>query len=144
MILYLESSAVLAWLLGEPRGAAVRSAVDSAQTVVTSVVTLVESHRALVRAEHATQISAADRQRLKGLLARAQRGWVLMEVSAEVRARVEEPFPVEPLRTLDALHLATALLFARVYPDLEVISHDQRLVENARALGLDVRPVSGS
>jgi len=108
------------------------------------MVTLVESHRALVRAEHATQISAADRQRLKGLLARAQRGWVLMEVSAEVRARVEEPFPVEPLRTLDALHLATALLFARVYPDLEVISHDQRLIENARALGLGIRPVSGS
>jgi len=139
MVLYFETSAILAWLLGESAASAVHAAVDEAQTVLASVIGLVETHRALVHAETGGQIAAADRQRLRGLLARAHRGWVLMEVSSEVRERAGERFPIEPVRTLDGLHLATALLFARVYPDLEVLSLDRRVADNARALGFRVR-----
>ena len=138
--LYLETSAVLAWLFGEPTAPLVRRAVDEAQTIVSSVLTIVEARRALVRAERGGQIAAATRQRLRGLLARAQRGWMLMEVSHEVRERAGESFPVEPLRTLDGLHLATALAFARVHPDLRVLSFDRRVIDNAGALGLPVAP----
>ena len=49
--LYLETSALLSWLLGEPEGDAVRQAVDEAAVVVTSRLTLVESERGLLRAE---------------------------------------------------------------------------------------------
>ncbi len=103
-------------------------------------MTIVEAHRTLVRAEAGGEISAADRQRLSGLLARVRRAWTLMEVSAEVRERAGDRFPVEPVRTLDALHLATALAFARAYPDLRVLSFDRRIVENATALGLTPTP----
>ncbi len=140
MVLYLETSAVLAWLLGESTAGRVRTVVDRAETVVTSVLTIVEAHRALVRAETGGLISAADRQRLRGLLARVQRGWTMMEVSADVRNRAGEAFPIEPVRTLDGLHLATALAFARAYPDLFVLSFDRRFLDNATPLGLALAP----
>jgi uncharacterized protein with PIN domain len=38
---YVESSALLAWLLGEPRARAVISGLNRAQTVATSVLSLV-------------------------------------------------------------------------------------------------------
>jgi len=44
---------------------------------------------------------------------------------------------VEPVRTLDAIHLATTLAFTRAFSDLEIVSFDRRLLENARALGID-------
>ncbi len=138
--LYVETSAVLAWLFGESTAPAVRRAIDEAHTILTSVLTIVEAQRALIRAEAGGLISAADRQRLRGLLARAQRAWTLMEVAPEVRERVGDRFPAEPLRTLDGLHLATALAFARVHADLRVLSFDRRVIENAEALGLRVSP----
>ncbi len=45
-------------------------------------------------------------------------------------------FPVEPIRTLDALHLASALELLRLFPDLTVLSFDRRIVENLAPLGL--------
>ena len=136
MTVYLESSAVLAWLLGQRGGADVRSRVDRADRVVTSVLTMTEVRRTLVRAERMGELPAAQGQRLRGLLARAARAWIQMEASSEVRARAEESFPVEPVRTLDALHLATAVLFTRAYPDLTVLTFDPRVAANAEALGL--------
>jgi hypothetical protein len=40
------------------------------------------------------------------------------------------------VRTLDAIHLSTALLFAAAYPDLAVLTSDERVARNAEALGL--------
>ena len=40
------------------------------------------------------------------------------------------------MRTPDAIHLATALEFAAVFPDLRVLSYDERIRMNAEALGI--------
>lgn len=133
---YLESSALLCWLLGEARASEVVERVNEAKAVVTSVLTLVESERALVRAENRQLLSAADAQRLRGMLHRARPGWVLMDVTDEVRERAARPFPLEPVRTLDAIHLATALAFTAAFPDLTVLTHDARIGDNCEALGL--------
>ena len=133
---YFETSALLAWLLGESRSAEVKKRIDSAEVVVTSVLTLVEAERALVRAETGKLLNAGDGEKLRGLLARSKTGWILMEISEDVRARASRFFPAEPLRTLDAVHLATALVFMRVFPELELLSYDERILKNARALGM--------
>ncbi len=135
--LYVETSAVLTWLLGETRADEVRVTVDSAEVVVTSSLTFTETERAVVRAESERLIRAADGQRLRGLLRRASSGWMRMTVSEDVLARAGRPFPVEPVRTLDAIHLATALAFTRAFSDLRLLSFDRRLLENSRALGID-------
>ncbi len=135
---YAESSALLAWLLGEPRGHEVVSTLNRAETVAASVLSLVEVERALHRAEWRRILTAGQSERLRGMLGRAKAGWVLMEISEEVRSRAIRAFPIEPVRTLDAIHLATALVFMRAFPDLQLLSHDQRIVENARPLGIDI------
>ena len=59
MKLYLESSAVLAWLLGEPRGTLVRPALENAEFIVSSDLTVVECDRVLVRATALGELSEA-------------------------------------------------------------------------------------
>ena len=39
-------------------------------------------------------------------------------------------------RTLDAIHLATALAFTEAFPELGVVSLDRRILDNAESLGL--------
>ena len=46
--------------------------------------------------------------------------------------------PREPVRTLDALHLATVLRVAEFRPGLDVLSFDRRIRANAAAPGFGV------
>lgn len=135
-VVYAETSAVLGWLLGEeslPQPAAV---IDSAERVVTSALTLLEASRGILRAATEGRVSAADASRLRGLLARAASGWDLMEITADIRTRAAEAFPVEPVRTLDAVHLSTMLDFVRIFPEMSIVSFDARILANLGPLGL--------
>jgi predicted nucleic acid-binding protein len=64
-------------------------------------------------------------------------GLVLVELSPLVLERALDPFPI-PVRTLDALHLATAHYLAERRSSLTLATYDQRLAEAARHLGLEV------
>lgn len=59
----------------------------------------------------------------------------MVELAPTVLARALDPFPV-PLRTLDALHLATALYVAERLRDLRVAAYDERINAGAQALGM--------
>lgn len=135
-VVYAETSAVLAWLLGDESRLRARRVVDSADQVVTSVLTLVEVTRGILRAANEQRVAAVDASRLRGLLARTTTAWELMEITPEIRVRAGEPFPVEPVRTLDAIHLATALQFARALPELSVLTFDERILANLEPLSL--------
>ena len=134
--IYLETSAVLTWLFGEPRSEEVLQTVNPADVVVTSTLTYAEVSRALLRAETDTVLRGGEAQKLRGILERARTGWMAMAVSDNVLARASRPFPAEPVRTLDAIHLATALEFTRAFADLRVLSFDRRIRDNAEALGI--------
>ena len=134
--IYLESSAVVHWLLGQSRAAEVRQRVDQAEVVLTSALTVTETERVLIRAEGQEAIKGGDAQRLRGLLNRVQASWTRMAVTSDVLARAGRAFPVEPVRTIDAIHLATALEFVAAYPDLQMLSFDERVRSNAEALGI--------
>jgi hypothetical protein len=58
-------------------------------------------------------------------------------MSDDVARRSEEAFPIEPVRTLDAIHLASALFLRQALPDLAIVSADERVRMNARALGFE-------
>lgn len=135
-VVYAESSALLSWMLGEPEGDAARECIDRAETIVTSVLTSIEAARAFARAEHEGILSAKEVQGLRGLLRRTLAQWIQMEIDSAVRERAALPFPTEPVRTLDALHLATALEFAQAFPQIELLSFDRRIRDNAEALGI--------
>ena len=63
-----------------------------------------------------------------------------MRIEGEVVERARRPFPVEPIRTLDAIHLASALLASARVADLGLLSLDERVRTAGRALGLPVVP----
>ena len=62
----------------------------------------------------------------------------IVAVSEEVLERVGRPFPVEPIRTLDAIHIATAELLGDPPALVLFITRDKRVADNARALGYQV------
>jgi predicted nucleic acid-binding protein len=64
----------------------------------------------------------------------------VLRVAAEVVERARQPFPGEPIRTLDALHLASALVARSAVPGLQLLSLDDRLRRRAKALGFGIVP----
>jgi predicted nucleic acid-binding protein len=140
MRLYAESSAVLRWLLGANGGESVRQTLASAKVVVTSALTTAEVARTLRRLRETGEIDgpAHDQAWLRYRSALAH--WDVYAVTDNVLARVEERFPAEPVRTLDAIHLSTAVQFSLEASPLTVLSTDLRIRENAIGLGLSVAP----
>lgn len=141
MIVYAESSAVLGWLLGGPRGEEVRHALESADGVVASRRTHLECLRAIVRLEATRQATPGDTERLLGVFTRASAEWTMIDIAAELVERAGAPFPEEPVGGLDAIHLASALVVRAVTPTLEMAALDTRVRRNAVRLGIPVRPV---
>ena len=63
-----------------------------------------------------------------------------MAVTDPVPARAGQGWPIEPLRTLDAIHLATAPIFSQDVLLVTVLSTDRRGRDNAQRLGLSLAP----
>lgn len=63
-----------------------------------------------------------------------------MRIEGDVVERARRPFPFEPVRTLDAIHLASAILANTLVADLALLSLDERVRRAGRALGLHVVP----
>lgn len=130
---YLDTSVLLAVAFGERPRLPGWAALEQP---VASELARVEALRSL------------DRRRAQGLLALSElvirRGFVLelleaielVEVSRPVLARAAEPFPT-PLRTLDAIHLSTAILLAGE-GRMQFATHDVELGAAARSVGLTV------
>jgi predicted nucleic acid-binding protein len=140
MNLYADSSAVLAWLLEEATAGSVEQAFDLADGVVASDLTLVECDRALVRAHILGLLSEMEAVRRRAVLEAVSVNWMILKLDREVLERSRRRFPAEPLRTLDALHIASALAARSVISDLALLSLDNRVRENGAALGFDVFP----
>ncbi len=134
--LYVETSAILRYLFGDDEAEAVRTAIDSSAQVLSSRLTALEVRRAVARAEKREELSAADAERVRGTFAFIARSWIIREVSPVILDRAGEEFPIEPVRSLDAIHLASCLGLLRVFPDLHVLSFDVRVAGNAKALGI--------
>jgi hypothetical protein len=62
----------------------------------------------------------------------------LVALEDVVLERAAEPFPTM-LGSLDAIHLASAVLAREEFDDLVLATHDDELAIAARALGFDVR-----
>lgn len=140
MNVYAESSAVLAWLLGEETGRSVREVLHHTQLVMASDLTLVECDRVLIRAVTTGEIDEAAAADRRAHLNAAASHWHLWRVSPNIVERARHPFPAEPIRTLDAIHLASALAVRSAVPGLELLTLDDRIRRAAKELGFHVQP----
>ena len=69
-------------------------------------------------------------------MTRIMSGWSVVAVTSEVLASGRSRFP----EVLDAIHLGTLLVTRTSVPDLQVLSLDDRVRDNARRLGFTVLP----
>jgi predicted nucleic acid-binding protein len=129
----MESSALVAALL-EHDTAAMKSLPGRTQHV-TSALTLAETGRAIIRARATGRLTAAQEQAAVRALRTFERRCFILDVDRAVLARVRRPFPIEPLRTLEAVHLATAELLGEAPQVVTIVTRDVKVRDNARALG---------
>jgi hypothetical protein len=125
MILYAESSAVLRWLFNDVLADQVFDDLAHARKVVCS---------------RESRIVEAQLSEVLSILAQSAARWAVLELTPDVAERAGSRFPVEPVRTLDAIHLASMAVLRESLPDLVVLSTDARLRENSAQLGFEVRP----
>jgi predicted nucleic acid-binding protein len=130
---YIESSALVAALL--ERDADALKSVRTRGRKVTSSLTIAEAARAILRARAAGRLTTDQERAAVRALRRFERRCYLVSVTDAILARVRRPFPVEPVRTLDAVHLATTELLGEPPPLITVVTRDVRVRANAEALG---------
>jgi predicted nucleic acid-binding protein len=135
VIVYLDASVILRLVLGQPDQLPEWREVERG---VTSALTEVECLRALDRFRIAASASESELARRRELVYRLLEEAEEVDVTGAVLRRAAQPFPTA-LRTLDAIHLATALLWRDARgEDLVLATHDKRLALAARACGLQV------
>jgi predicted nucleic acid-binding protein len=110
---------------------------------VTSAVLPVELRSGLRRRVAEGSIDAARLPAILKHIAADRPYWTLVEVGTDVLAGAETLVAAHPIRTLDAIHVASAQLFAaRVsMPGLTFVSADKRQTEAAVAVGLVARHI---
>lgn len=129
--LYIETSAALRAILERGTTPEVEARIEAAAVLITSRLTLVEAGRALLRlgAEgRVAETRLSDAARALDLLWARCDLWEITSGVCDLAAHVA---PAKPLRTLDALHLATYLLARRRLGDVELLSADRRLLDAA-------------
>ena len=129
-MIYLDTSVLLAQILAENRNPPAAFWEDVGEGALIASRLLVYECWVRIQARG-----------LAGTHGDAVRAWLsrvtLVELVPPVLARAAEPFPL-PVRTLDALHLASMVfLRARGVP-VRLATCDQRQAEVARAMGFEV------
>jgi hypothetical protein len=125
--LYLDSSALVKLVVFEPESGALREFLKGHAVRVSSGLAEVEVPRALRRAGY----GAVEQRRAVDLLARI----ALVDIDRAI-LRIAAAIAPITLRSLDAIHLATAVSLGQ---DLAgIITYDQRMVEAALSAALEV------
>ncbi|MBI4636320.1 MAG: type II toxin-antitoxin system VapC family toxin [Candidatus Rokubacteria bacterium] len=135
MIAYVDSSVLLRKVLRQSGSLKEWRVIE---TGVASALVETECLRTLDRLRLHANLSDRDLARRRAAVFRLLESMELVEVTAPVLARAAQPLPTE-LGTLDAIHLATALLWSeRSGAGLVMATHDVALGTAARACGLRV------
>lgn len=135
MTSYLDTSALLRLILGEP-GAL--DEVSRAERLVSSELLAVEARRTLDRLQRMGALPEQEALSRLDLLTEWLEAVDLVLLRAPILARAGDPLPT-PLGTLDALHLATALVWRdRMQQPLGFATHDAALAAAARQHGFAV------
>ncbi len=135
MIAYIDSSVILRMILGQPDRL---SEWKTLRIGVASALVEVECLRTLDRLKILKEIADSEIATRRETVFRLVEEMEIVEPTRPVLARASQPLPT-PLGTLDAIHLATALLWQeKERKELVMATHDTALGIAARACGLRV------
>jgi hypothetical protein len=129
-VIYVDSSVVLAQLLAEDR--VPDPAFWDRIPLISSRLMEYETWNR-INGRGLTNSHGDDVRLLLGRLA-------FLELSPPVLTRALEPFPT-PLRTLDALHLASIEFLRGLGQRPELATYDQRLADAGRSMGIPIAAI---
>jgi len=137
---YLDTSVVIAWLL---EGSRELERLAGYEEVASSRLLWIETTRTLDRAVRSGQITDSDGITARLAFENMASGLTRLRLTEGVLSRASEGFPTI-IRTLDALHLSTALAWAEgaSRDAVCVWSFDSQLNLCARAMGFTVEFLS--
>jgi predicted nucleic acid-binding protein len=132
---YVDSSVLLRKVLGE---SGALEEFSTASYFVSSDLLRVECLRTIQRLRMRGKLNDERMAECSKILHQAFQYFEFVEISREVLDRASESFTTT-LGTLDALHLASAILWQRQEErELTILTHDGELGLAARALGFEV------
>jgi len=135
MIAYVDASVLLRVALGQPN---VLPEWRRIRQGVASALVMTESLRTLDRLRLRANLSDAEVAERRGIILALVGSLEVVDVGPMILERAAQPMPTE-LGTLDAIHLATALLWKEMTKrDLVMATHDGALALGAQAHGLRV------
>jgi len=133
---YFETSALLAAMMEGDADAAASISADGAH--VASALTFAEGYRAIVRARAMGRFDAAHERDLILMLGKFEKRCDIINISDAILTGVRRPLPVEPIRTLDAIHLVSVESLGELPQFVIIVTRDARVKANALALGYAV------
>jgi predicted nucleic acid-binding protein len=135
MIAYVDASVLLRVALAQPN---VLPEWSRIQQGVASALVMTESLRTLDRLRLRSSLNDTEVAERRGIILALVGSLELVDVDPIVLERAAQPMPTE-LGTLDAIHLATALLWKDMTKaNLVMATHDGALALGAQAHGLRV------
>jgi predicted nucleic acid-binding protein len=136
LTVYLDTSVFLRWLLNSPK---VYSKFQTWDTCYTSEIFYIEVSRVLNRLRLENAITDKEYVNLRNTFLEFYNTAYIIEINQRIKQKAAEPFPTV-LGTLDAIHLASALILIEENDTLEItfLTHDQQLHTAASAMGLVV------
>lgn len=141
MIAYVDASVLLRVALRQPGALPEWRQI---QRGVSSALVMTESLRTLDRLRRRANLADTEVASRRATILQLIASLELVEVDAVVLDRAAQPMPTE-VGTLDAIHLATALLWKEMSRvDLVMATHDDALGLAGQAYGLPVVGVTGS
>ena len=141
MIAYVDASVLLRVALGQPDSLPEWSRIDRG---VSSALVMAESLRTLDRLRLRVRLGDPEVAKRRSTILELVASLEPVEIDAVVLDRASQPMPTE-LGTLDAIHLATALLWKELTrEELTVATHDGALALAAQAHGLLVIGAKGN
>ncbi len=138
MILYLDTSSLVKLYLEEDGRQAVRSLVDRAAVVATSVIAYPEARSAFARLRREDVLTAGDLARVKGDFERDWSSLLRLHVTEKIWRHAGELTEIHSLRGFDSLHLASylALIDLDLTQRVEFSAFDNRLNDAAAAASI--------
>ncbi len=134
MNVYVDASVLLRVVLGEPGRLRAWPRITEA---VSSELIRLECLRTIDRARVRLGLRDEEVATRRAAVLDAIEAFNLVPVGRRVLERAEDPFPTS-LGSLDAIHLASALLVRDRFPELSLATHDAELAVAARAVGFKV------
>ena len=133
---YLDTSAYLSVLLGESGADRVFAQTDACE-IVSSVLLVLEARRNLIRLAREAVVSADRYNQCMDQLEADTRSFALRDLTLDLCVSNVLP-PIQTPRSLDLVHLRTALWFHAAEPLERFVTMDDSQREAARELGLPV------